>query len=83
MANPKHYQLRVKPDDGSIWLVLARPGHTIQRIRDMTNELLWCLCADISAALDQDDNVKRIERSVEFADGMKCQVNVILTGLPK
>ena len=80
--NPRHYQLRVKPEDGSIWLVLAKPGQPLRRIRDMTDELLWCLCADISAAMDEDGSIKSIERSVKFADGMECQVNVFLRALP-
>ena len=81
--NPAHYQLRVRPEDGTIMLVLAKPGQPVRRIRDMTEELLLCLCADISAALDHDGTIKSIERSVKFSDGMSCKVNVVLTNLPK
>lgn len=80
--NPRHFLLNVDPNDGSIWLVLAKPGQPKRRIKEMTDEILLALCADISAALDEDDNVKSIERSVIFADGMECKVNVHLTKLP-
>lgn len=80
--NPKHYQLRVNPANGEICLVIAKPGHPVTRIKDMTHELLWCLCADISAAVDDDKGVKEIEREIRFSDGMACKVTVALTELP-
>lgn len=76
------YQLRVKPEDGSIWLVMKKPNQPFKKLKEMTNEILMVLCADISAALDEDGSVKSVERSVSFSDGMSCKINVILTGLP-
>ena len=78
--NPAHYQLRVRPDDGALMLVLAKPGQPLRRIRDMTTELLWCLCADVSAA--EVAVGEAIERNVIFADGMECLVTVKLSALP-
>ena len=80
--NPKHYQLRINPSDGAIHLVIAKPGQGVRRIRDMTEELLWCLCADISAAIDEDRACEVIEREVRFSDGMACKVSVALVSLP-
>jgi hypothetical protein len=80
--NPKHYQLRIKPDSGEIFLCLAKPGQPVKRIRDMTEELLWCLCADIFAAIDDNRDVQTIDREVRFNDGMACKVSVSLIQLP-
>ena len=78
--NPKHSQFRVQPEDGANMLVVARPGQPLRRIRDMTRELLWCLCADVSGA--ECKLGESIERNVIFADGMECEVTAKLTALP-
>ena len=78
----KHFQLRVWPEDGKIWLVYAAPRQPIKRIRDMTEETMWCLCADLSAANDGPEVVKALERSIVFSDGMECRVTTELVTLP-
>lgn len=72
VLNPKHFRLRTRPDDGSIWLTHEKIGEPVRPIRDVTNELLLCLCADLSGV----DGTERVERSVVFADGWRCKVTV-------
>lgn len=72
VLNPKHFHLRTKPEDGSIWLTHEKYRHPINPIKDVTNDILLNLCADLSAQ----DGIQRIERSVKFSDGWRCQVTV-------
>lgn len=78
----RDFMLNVDPKDGSIWLVHCKLGQPRKRIREMTDEILLALCADLSAALDEDNSIKSVERSVRFNDGMECKINVHLTALP-
>ena len=72
VLNPKHFHLRAKPDDGSIWLTHEKHLMPIRPVRDMTHEVMLALCADLSAG----GETRRIERSVIFADGMECRLTV-------
>lgn len=78
--NPKHLYLNVDPADGRIWLVMAKPSHPRKRIKELSDEILLCLCADISASVDE--GCKAIERTVKFQDGMECKVSVELVKPP-
>ena len=72
VLNPKHFSIRTKPDDGTIWLTHEKYRQAVVPIKDVTNDLLFCLCADLSA----DGVTQAVERSVKFADGFICKVTV-------
>jgi len=72
---PAHIKLRVDMD-GRIWATHEQPTKPIRRLRDMTDDILLCLCADLSA----DDANREIQRSVQFSDGRRVVVSVRLEG---
>ena len=72
VLNPKHFHLRTKPEDGTIWLTYEKYRQPIQPIKDVTNDLLLNLCADLSA----DGVTQSVERSIKFSDGWCCKVTV-------
>ena len=72
VLNPNHFRIRARREDGSIWLTHERIGDPVRPIKDLTNEILLCLCADLNGV----DNTKKVERSVVFSDGWKCKVTV-------
>lgn len=69
---PAHYHIRVKPEDGTIWLTLEKPRERIRPIKDITNDVMFALCADLSA----DGVTREIERSIRFSDGLSCRIHV-------
>ena len=72
VLNPKHFNVRVKPEDGTIWLTHEKYRQAIIPIKNVTSDVLFALCADLSA-----DNVsKAVERSIQFSDGMRCKITV-------
>lgn len=72
ILNPKHFHVRVKPEDGTIWLTHEKFRQAIIPIKDVTSDVLFALCADLSA-----DNVtQKTERSILFSDGMECKITV-------
>lgn len=78
VLNPKHFHVRVKPADGTIWLTHEKFRQVVAPIKDITNDVLFALCADLSA----DDEAKAVERSIQFADGMRCKITVEMEKLP-
>jgi len=70
--NPKHLFLRANRDDGTIWITYERFREPIRPVKDVTNEVLLALCADLSA----DGVTQTIEREVKFSDGWNCKVTV-------
>lgn len=70
--NPKHFHIRTKPEDGTIWLTHEKYRHPIIPIKDVTNDVLFCLCADLSA----DRVTQQVERSIRFNDGFSCKITV-------
>jgi hypothetical protein len=72
VLNPKHFRVRAKAEDGSIWLTHEKHLHPIVQIKDITNEVLLCLCADLSAGGD----TKTVERFVRFSHGFTCKITV-------
>jgi hypothetical protein len=72
VLNPRHFRVRSKREDGSIWLTHEKVGDPVRPVRDITNEVLLCLCADLNAV----DGTDKVERSVKFADGFECLVTV-------
>lgn len=72
VLNPKHFHVRTKPEDGTIWLTHEKYRQTIIPIKDVTNDVLLALCADLSA----DNETQKVERSIKFSDGWQCLVTV-------
>jgi hypothetical protein len=72
VLNPKHFHIRAKGEDGTIWLTHEKHLLPIKPIKDVTNDVLLCLCADLSAG----GETKRVERSVRFSDGFTCKITV-------
>lgn len=72
VLNPKHFHVRAKADDGSIWLTHEKYREPVRPIKDITNDILLCLCADLSA----DGVTNKVERGVRFNDGMECHITV-------
>ena len=72
VLNPKHFHVRAKGEDGSIWLTHEKHLTPIRPIKDLTNDILLCLCADLSAG----GETKLVERSVKFSDGFTCKITV-------
>ena len=70
--NPKHFHLRAKAEDGTIWLTHEKFRQAIVPIKDVTNDVLFCLCADLSA----DGQTQTVERSIKFNDGFACKITV-------
>lgn len=67
---PNQLEIRVDPVDGHIWAVRVPYNKPMVKIKDVTNDVLWCLCADLSAV----NGTKHIERFVKFSDGMHCKI---------
>lgn len=78
VLNPKHFHVRAKAADGTIWLTHEKYRQAIAPIKDITNDVLLALCADVSA----DGDARAIERSVQFNDGMRCKITVELEKEP-
>lgn len=72
VLNPKHFHIRTKPEDGTIWLTHEKYREAVRPIKDVTNDVLFCLCADLSA----DGVTQQVERSIRFNDGFACKVTV-------
>ena len=72
VLNPKHFHIRTKPEDGTIWLTHEKFRQAVVPIKDVTDEILLCLCADLSA----DGVTHKVEREVKFNDGWACKVTV-------
>lgn len=72
VLNPKHFNIRTKSEDGTIWLTHEKYREPVRPIKDVTHDLLLCLCADLSA----DGVTKIVERSIKFNDGFACKVTV-------
>lgn len=72
VLNPKHFRIRTKAEDGTIWLTHEKYLQAVRPIRDVTSEVLLALCADLSA----DGVTQTVERDVKFADGWACKITV-------
>ena len=72
ILNPKHFHVRTKPEDGTIWLTHEKYRQIIIPIKDVTNDILLCLCSDLSS----DGVTAKVERSVRFSDGFECRITV-------
>lgn len=72
VLNPKHFHVRTKPEDGTIWLTHEKYRQAIIPIKDVTNDVLLALCSDLSA----DGQTQKVERSIKFNDGFECLITV-------
>ena len=69
--NGNQLEIRVNRDDGSIWACRRHAGG-FKRVKNITNDIMLALCADLSA----DSVTKSVEREIKFADGFRCKVTV-------
>lgn len=76
--DPADLHLRAKPDDGTIWITHEKFLEPVRPLKDITNEVLLALCADLSA----DGVTTTLERSVSFSDGMRCLITVEMVSGP-
>lgn len=74
---PSQIHVRANRDDGAIWFTYEKPGARIKPVRDITNEVLLALCADVSA------NETNIDRTIRFSDGMVCRITVTMEEPPQ
>lgn len=81
VLNPKHFRIRAKAEDGTLWLTHEKYLRAVVPVKDVTNEVLLSLCADLSAA-DTETGAVKIERSVKFSDGMICKITVEMESNP-
>jgi hypothetical protein len=72
ILNPKHFHIRAKSEDGTIWLTHEKHLHPIKAVKDVTKDVLLCLCADLAAG----GETQTVERSVKFSDGFTCKITV-------
>lgn len=72
-VKPNQLEIRTNPEDGTIWAVRVQ-NRKFTKIRDVTKDVLYCLCADLSAV----DGSEKVERSIKFADGMECKITAEL-----
>lgn len=72
VLNPKHFHIRAKPTDGTFWLTREKHLEPIIPIKDVTRDVLMCLCADLSAG----GETQQVVRSVKFSDGFTCRITV-------
>jgi hypothetical protein len=70
--NPRHFHVRAKAADGTIWLTWEKGLLPFRVVKDVTNDVLLCLCADLSAG----GETQLMERSVRFNDGFVCKITV-------
>lgn len=75
---PNQFHVRVRAADGTIWLTHERSAAPVRPLKDITNDILLALCADVS----NEDGARAIERCVEFSDGMRCVITVALERAP-
>lgn len=73
VLNPKHFHVRAKAEDGTIWLTHEKYMEPIRPIKDVTSDILLALCADFSA---HDQTAAKAEREIRFNDGWACKVTV-------
>lgn len=73
---PQHLQIRADREDGSLWIALAKPRERIRRLKDVTAEVLFALCADVSHGDAPIGTV--VDRDIKFADGTRCRVSVTI-----
>lgn len=73
VLNPKHFHIRAKAQDGTIWLTHEKYREVIIPIKDVTQDILLALCADLSG---NEDKAQSTEREIIFNDGWSCKVTV-------
>lgn len=66
---PKQLEIRVEADTGNIYAA-HRSNRGLTRIRDITEDVLLCLCAKLA----YEEGTEEVVHSVQFSDGMQCRV---------
>lgn len=73
---PQHLQVRADREDGTLWIAHAKPRERVRRLKDVTAEVLFALCADVSHGDAPAGTV--VDRDIKFADGTRCRVSVTI-----
>lgn len=77
--NGKHFSIRMDRQTGDFWIAYAPRGAVPRRVRNVTQDILLALCADLIA----EDNSEAVEREVWFAEqdgqrwGARINIEVI------
>lgn len=71
--NPRNLRIRTDRTNGDLWLTLERHAQPPQRLKNITNDVLLNLCADLTS---DDGATAQLVREVRFSDGMVCRVTV-------
>lgn len=70
---PANLNIRMDPSSGDIWLTEERRNDPrIKRIKNVTQDVLMALCADVTAQ----DGTKSVSRDIRFSDGMAIRITV-------
>ena len=70
--DPDDLRIRANRDDGTLWITHEKFLQPIRPLKDVTNEVLLALCADLNA----DGVTDVVERSIKFNDGFHCLITV-------
>lgn len=65
----KQLEIKCDPVDGRIIAAHRRNGQ-LTKIRDITEDVLLCLCADLAYG----EGTEEVEHNIQFDDGMKCRI---------
>lgn len=63
--NTKQLRVRMDPNTGRIWLVRERTAQPIERIKDITDDVVLAIAADIAI----EGGTKESSREIKFSDG--------------
>jgi len=72
-VNPESLRIRTDKATGDLWLTRERHAQPPERVKNITNDVLLNLCADLVAT---DAPTTAITREVKFSDGMACRITV-------
>ena len=70
--DPADLHIRANREDGTIWITQEKFFEAVRPLKDVTNEILIALCADLNA----DGVTTTVERSIKFNDGFECLITV-------
>lgn len=68
--NPNQFRVRMDRTNGNFWLTRERTGRSMERVKDITADILLSLCAD----LFEKEGTQAVSRDVTFDDGTQVEV---------
>lgn len=70
---PANLTIRLDPSSGDIWLTEERRNDPrIKRIKNVTQDVLMALCADVTSQ----DGTKSVSRDIRFSDDVVIRITV-------